>query len=131
MRLVIPQPCMGASESALRMSRSSVPCRTSAVRVNSCLSCRSDREVWEVVPVGARWKVACGGPGGSYLLPPLRPSTTSRGGKMTRASTLPFFLFAVCAPPLRGQTIDDGLLMPRRALGTGLLYAHDSWTQYW
>src|SRR5438309_1053646 len=45
MRLVIPQPCIGASESALRMSRSSVPCRTSTVRIKSRFSCRSDREV--------------------------------------------------------------------------------------
>src|SRR3954463_7675178 len=28
MRCVSPQPCIGASESVLRMSRSSVPCRT-------------------------------------------------------------------------------------------------------
>src|SRR5213078_1925444 len=45
MRLVIPQPWIGASESALRMSRSSVPCRTSTVRIKSRFSCRSDREV--------------------------------------------------------------------------------------
>jgi hypothetical protein len=51
---------------------------------------------------------------------------------MTRGSTvLPFLLIALSTAPLRAQTIDDGLLMPRRALGTGLRYAHDSWTQYW
>jgi hypothetical protein len=38
---------------------------------------------------------------------------------------------ALATAPLRAQTIDDGVLMQRRALGAGLLYAHDSWTQYW
>jgi hypothetical protein len=33
--------------------------------------------------------------------------------------------------PLPAQTIDDGALLPRHALGTGLVYAHDSWSQYW
>lgn len=52
--------------------------------------------------------------------------------RRTRASTiLPLLLIAPAAASLRAQTIEDGLLMPRRALGTGLLYAHDSWTQYW
>jgi len=50
----------------------------------------------------------------------------------TRGSTvLPFLVIGLCAASLRAQTVDDGLLMPRGALGTGLLYAHDSWTQYW
>jgi hypothetical protein len=51
---------------------------------------------------------------------------------MSRGSTvLPFLVIALAAGSLRAQTIDDGLLMPRRTLGTGFLYAHDSWTQYW
>jgi hypothetical protein len=51
---------------------------------------------------------------------------------MTRGSTvLPFLLVALSAASLPAQTIDDGLLLPRRALGTGFLYAHDSWTRYW
>ena len=29
------------------------------------------------------------------------------------------------------QTIDDGLMMPKRTLSTGVLYAHDSWNEYW
>ena len=50
----------------------------------------------------------------------------------TRTSTvLPFLLIGLAAVPLRAQTIDDGLLMPRRALGTGFLYAHESWSEYW
>lgn len=32
---------------------------------------------------------------------------------------------------LQAQTIDDGAMMPRRTLGAGLVYAHDSWSQYW
>jgi len=32
---------------------------------------------------------------------------------------------------MQAQTIDDGAMMPRRTLGTGLSYAHDSWSQYW
>lgn len=35
------------------------------------------------------------------------------------------------AAPLRAQTIDDGSLLPRRAFSTGLLYAHESWSEYW
>ena len=42
-----------------------------------------------------------------------------------------FLLIAPLAASLRAQTIDDGLLMPRGALGTGSLYAHESWSQYW
>ena len=50
----------------------------------------------------------------------------------TRASTvLPFLFVALAAATLEAQTIDDGSLLPRRALGTGFLYAHESWSQYW
>lgn len=49
-----------------------------------------------------------------------------------RASTfLPFLVIGLCAPSLRAQTVEDGLLMPRGALATGLLYAHDGWSEYW
>ena len=51
---------------------------------------------------------------------------------MTRGSVvLAVLLVALAVRPVRAQTVDDGLLMPRGALGTGFLYAHDSWTQYW
>ena len=50
----------------------------------------------------------------------------------TRGSTvLPFLVIGLCAASLRAQTVDDGLLIPRGALGTGFLYAHESWSQYW
>ena len=32
---------------------------------------------------------------------------------------------------LHAQTIDDGLMMPRRVLCTGFAYTHDSWDRYW
>jgi len=40
-------------------------------------------------------------------------------------------LIVPLATSVQGQTIDDGLLLPRRALGAGVLYGHDSWSQYW
>jgi len=50
----------------------------------------------------------------------------------TRGSTvLPFLVIALCAAALEAQSVDDGLLMPRGALGTGVLYAHESWSEYW
>jgi len=47
------------------------------------------------------------------------------------ASFRSFLLLALSAGSLRAQTIEDGSLMPRRALGTGFMYAHESWSQYW
>jgi hypothetical protein len=29
------------------------------------------------------------------------------------------------------QTLDDGLLIPKKTLTTGVMYAHDSWNEYW
>jgi outer membrane putative beta-barrel porin/alpha-amylase len=50
----------------------------------------------------------------------------------TRGSiVLSFVLIALSGAALRAQTIADGLLLPRRALGTGVLYAHESWSEYW
>src|SRR6266850_5068062 len=50
----------------------------------------------------------------------------------TRDSTvLSFLLIVLSAASLEAQTVDDGLLMPRGALGTGFLYAHEGWSQYW
>src|SRR6266550_894555 len=49
-----------------------------------------------------------------------------------RASTvLAFLVIGLCTAVLEAQTVDDGLLMPRGALGTGFLYAHESWSEYW
>lgn len=34
-------------------------------------------------------------------------------------------------PPLPAQTIDDGLLLHRRALVAGMIYGHEKWSEYW
>jgi hypothetical protein len=38
---------------------------------------------------------------------------------------------AISASPIAAQTIDDGHLMAKRTLSAGILYAHDSWDEYW
>jgi hypothetical protein len=38
---------------------------------------------------------------------------------------------ALSASPIAAQTIDDGHLIPKRTLSAGVLYAHDSWDEYW
>lgn len=40
-------------------------------------------------------------------------------------------LVALAAPPAAAQSIDDGFLMPRKVLSAGMMYARDSWTEYW
>jgi hypothetical protein len=40
-------------------------------------------------------------------------------------------LVAVSASSAAAQTTDDGLMLPKRTLTAGVLYAHDSWDQYW
>lgn len=40
-------------------------------------------------------------------------------------------LASVCVSPAAAQTVDDGLMMPKRTLSAGVLYSHDSWDQYW
>ena len=44
---------------------------------------------------------------------------------------LPAVLLALGAASLDAQTIDDGLMMPRKQLCTGFVYIHDSWDRYW
>ena len=46
-------------------------------------------------------------------------------------TVLPFLLIALAAASLRAQTMTDGLLLPRQALGTGLVYTHEGWSEYW
>lgn len=48
-----------------------------------------------------------------------------------RTATVLSFLGIALAASLQAQTIDDGALLPRRALGAGFLYAHESWSEYW
>ena len=40
-------------------------------------------------------------------------------------------LLLIAPATLQAQTIDDGALFPRRALSTGVVYAHEDWSQYW
>jgi hypothetical protein len=40
-------------------------------------------------------------------------------------------LVVLIAAPLGAQAPDDGLLMPRKTLSTGVMYMHDSWSEYW
>ena len=38
---------------------------------------------------------------------------------------------AVATSSVAAQTIDDGLMIPKRTLGAGVFYSHESWDQYW
>ena len=40
-------------------------------------------------------------------------------------------LVAISASSAGAQTSDDGLMIPKRTLAAGVVYAHDSWDQYW
>jgi len=37
----------------------------------------------------------------------------------------------ICVSTAGAQTIDDGFMLPRKTLLTGVIYGHDSWSQYW
>ena len=47
------------------------------------------------------------------------------------ATLLTLALVALPAGALRAQTIDDGVMMPKRALCTGFLFQSDRWDNYW
>jgi hypothetical protein len=40
-------------------------------------------------------------------------------------------LLVLGASSAAAQTIDDGLMMPKRTLSSGVQYSHDSWHEYW
>ena len=40
-------------------------------------------------------------------------------------------LLLLSTSPAAAQSIDDGLMMPKGTLSLGVLYAHDSWDEYW
>jgi hypothetical protein len=50
---------------------------------------------------------------------------------LLQAVPLALLGLAVHAAPLRGQTLDDGLTVPRRQLRVSIEYAHDRWDRYW
>ena len=42
------------------------------------------------------------------------------------------FLFGIgMSVAVSGQTLTDGLMMPKKNLCTGFMYTHDQWTEYW
>jgi len=43
----------------------------------------------------------------------------------------PLLLLVIAASSLRAQAPDDGLMMQRKTLNTGVMYMHDSWHEYW
>ena len=50
----------------------------------------------------------------------------SLGQALRVAATL-----ALLAAPLHAQTVDDALMLAKRELLTGNVYAHDTWDTYW
>jgi hypothetical protein len=57
---------------------------------------------------------------------------TSRHRRITLNKTMRWLILAaVGASSAAAQTADDGLMMPKKMLSAGVLYAHDSWDQYW
>jgi hypothetical protein len=53
-----------------------------------------------------------------------------RIGRIRFAATL-LLLVTAAASSLSAQAIDDGLMMPKKTLNVGIMYAHDSWNRYW
>ena len=37
----------------------------------------------------------------------------------------------LCAASLQAQSVDDGLMVSKKSLFTGVIYGHDEWTDYW
>ena len=66
----------------------------------------------------------------SFRLFDLRAALKGGLRPLTRA-LVPLVLLTLSASPLRSQTIEDGLMMPKKNFCTGFLYVHDSWDQYW
>jgi len=50
---------------------------------------------------------------------------------LSRKALPPFALALLACARLSAQTLEDGVMMPGKALCTGLLYTHDSWDRYW
>lgn len=57
---------------------------------------------------------------------------TTPSPRITLARTTRWLiLVALSASAAGAQTADDGLMIPRKTLMMGVVYAHDSWDQYW
>src|ERR1700686_5176577 len=63
---------------------------------------------------------------------PRLPMPTSRYRRIMLDKTMRWLILAaVSASSAAAQTTDDGLMMSKKTLSAGVLYAHDSWDQYW
>jgi hypothetical protein len=53
----------------------------------------------------------------------------------SRRRALSLWLLVLCltglSAPLRAQTLDDGIMLGRNQLCTGVFYSHDAWDHYW
>jgi hypothetical protein len=59
------------------------------------------------------------------------PSAENRALSSLVSLTVLGTLLLATPAPARAQTIDDGLMVPGKALFTGVVYGHDSWSEYW
>jgi len=51
--------------------------------------------------------------------------------RRARVQVIAAMAVLAAAVPGRAQTIEDGLMMSKNVLCTGLFYSHDSWDEYW
>jgi hypothetical protein len=66
------------------------------------------------------------------FLDPVIPSQLQANPRhMLKRTSQWLILAAVSVSSASAQTIDDGMMMPKKTLSTGVLYAHDSWNEYW
>lgn len=71
-----------------------------------------------------------GAPDATSTPAPVLPSSRSRSGPIT-VLLRGFFLLVLAAASLQAQTIDDGIMMPKKQLFTGTTYTYDTWSRYW
>src|SRR5262245_50337514 len=45
--------------------------------------------------------------------------------------SVPVALFSLSAVTASAQTVEDAVMMPKKTLCTGVIYAHDQWDEYW
>lgn len=64
-----------------------------------------------------------------FLLSPSRSRVWS--ARRVRPAAFALAVLAIGADPARAQTLDDGLMVPRRQLRTTVEYAHERWDSYW
>src|SRR5205085_11428323 len=72
-------------------------------------------------------------PASPASLPPCRmvPPAFARACRTLRALPLAIASLAILSAATSAQTLDDGLLAPRRVLRATAEYSTDQWDQYW